>query len=428
MRVRAIFISFLHLLSTTLSFHSYKKLPLLSQQSRVSSTDFPTSFNRRTHSTHCLLCNSDDATAVTGDIDPDDAALMAKITAQADDNVSMRWSLEDDKVLYESFQSGVSIEDLCVTLRRGFQGVKARLNHLNNPKHKAYMRYFRTEEKVLKTELESISLRPCKDCIERIIWDPALDINDFSFIYLDRFDGLFERPCVAPNVDVKGKERMLIKAIPEHRIQSLKYKERVVWDKADRLDLIFGSSPGLLYLSNPNPSPDPSPDPNSDLSDYINNEVNNTDSSDVSNEDSDEVKNDGDNDSNINDSIESNLKLSEIKSQLDQLNEVIELSEEEDSTTEVSNDNEISTHTDDSWLDSDDDGWEEETYFSYDDKEELDIPKKYMKIETVIATYESWLATRNKEDIKIFCDLDGVLVDFEGGVKKLFKVRVRIKG
>jgi hypothetical protein len=38
-----------------------------------------------------------------------------------------------------------------------------------------------------------------------------------------RFDGLYEKPCVAPNDNVKGKERMLIKAIPEHRIQSIKY-------------------------------------------------------------------------------------------------------------------------------------------------------------------------------------------------------------
>ena len=30
------------------------------------------------------------------------------------------------------------------------------------------------------------------------------------------------RDAVAPNDNVKGKERMLIKAIPEHRIQSIK--------------------------------------------------------------------------------------------------------------------------------------------------------------------------------------------------------------
>jgi hypothetical protein len=49
--------------------------------------------------------------------------------------------------------------------------------------------------------------------------------RSFSPIHFQciRFDGLYEKPCVAPNDNVKGKERMLIKAIPEHRIQSIKY-------------------------------------------------------------------------------------------------------------------------------------------------------------------------------------------------------------
>ena len=46
------------------------------------------------------------------------------------------------------------------------------------------------------------------------------NINDYDDN--NRFDGLYEKPCVAPNDNVKGKERMLIKAIPEHRIQSIK--------------------------------------------------------------------------------------------------------------------------------------------------------------------------------------------------------------
>ena len=46
------------------------------------------------------------------------------------------------------------------------------------------------------------------------------NINDYD--NNNRFDGLYEKPCVAPNDNVKGKERMLIKAIPEHRIQSIK--------------------------------------------------------------------------------------------------------------------------------------------------------------------------------------------------------------
>ena len=50
-----------------------------------------------------------------------------------------------------------------------------------------------------------------------------------------------ERPANAINENVKGKERLLIKAIPPHRIEYVKYKERVVWSKVDRLDLVFGT-------------------------------------------------------------------------------------------------------------------------------------------------------------------------------------------
>jgi uncharacterized protein (UPF0248 family) len=54
-------------------------------------------------------------------------------------------------------------------------------------------------------------LRPCKDVIERILWDPALDVSDFTFGYTDRFSGVKEAPCSAPNTNVKGQARMLIK-------------------------------------------------------------------------------------------------------------------------------------------------------------------------------------------------------------------------
>jgi hypothetical protein len=56
-----------------------------------------------------------------------------------------RWSLEDDKLLLDGVNAGIPIETLCVTLKRGYQGVKARINHLNNPKHKAYIRFYGTE-------------------------------------------------------------------------------------------------------------------------------------------------------------------------------------------------------------------------------------------------------------------------------------------
>ena len=57
-----------------------------------------------------------------------------------------RWTLEDDTILYDGAKAKIPLEVLCITLKRGYQGVKARLNHLNNPKHKAYQRFFGSEE------------------------------------------------------------------------------------------------------------------------------------------------------------------------------------------------------------------------------------------------------------------------------------------
>ena len=71
---------------------------------------------------------------------------------------------------------------------------------------------------------------------------------------------------------------------------------------------------------------------------------------------------------------------------------------------------------------------------AYDDDDddyyrEVDLARSSgIKIEEVIATYDSWLETKKEEKVLeetkqfvVFCDLDGVLVDFEAGVQKLFK-------
>ena len=87
-------------------------------------------------------------------------------------------------------------------------------------------------------------LRPCRDVIERILWDPALDAKDFVFGYSDRFNGVREAEVSMPNENVKGQQRLLIKALPEHRIEYVKFRERIVWHKESRVDLIFGTGSG----------------------------------------------------------------------------------------------------------------------------------------------------------------------------------------
>ena len=87
-------------------------------------------------------------------------------------------------------------------------------------------------------------LRPCRDVIERILWDPALDAKDFVFGYSDRFNGVREAEVSTPNEHVQGQQRLLIKALPEHRIEYVKFRERIVWHKTSRVDLIFGTGSG----------------------------------------------------------------------------------------------------------------------------------------------------------------------------------------
>ena len=59
--------------------------------------------------------------------------------------------------------------------------------------------------------------------------------------------GLFDpQPLLlAPEIEsISGAETSFVFALPEHRIEKVKYLERVVWDKASRIDYIFGSMNG----------------------------------------------------------------------------------------------------------------------------------------------------------------------------------------
>jgi hypothetical protein len=80
-------------------------------------------------------------------------------------------------------------------------------------------------------------------------------------------------------------------------------------------------------------------------------------------------------------------------------------------------------------------GCSEESYdysmdWDDDDDAAMDSSRssRNLKIEDVIATYDSWLTSKQEKEIEeeakafvIFCDLDGVLCDFEAGVQKIFK-------
>ena len=155
-----------------------------------------------------------------------------------DDRIYMRWSLEDDRLLYEKTKDKkvelLDIQSLCGELKRGRSGILARMKHIKDPHHKAYHRLFGNkestrllEESMQEKKKKQNSLRPVKDIINKLLYDPSIDLNKFTVCYSDRFQGIVESPAGAPNLIIKGKERLLIRALPEHRIEAIKYQTRV---------------------------------------------------------------------------------------------------------------------------------------------------------------------------------------------------------
>ena len=86
------------------------------------------------------------------------------------------------------------------------------------------------------------SLRPALDILSRIRHDPSLEEEDFIVGYSDRHTDVKELPVTLWKGDVTDEE-----FIPQHRI--LYFRRQAdgvkVWDRAERLDLIFGSGKGV---------------------------------------------------------------------------------------------------------------------------------------------------------------------------------------
>ncbi|XP_010330259.2 leukocyte receptor cluster member 9 [Saimiri boliviensis] len=85
-------------------------------------------------------------------------------------------------------------------------------------------------------------LRTAADVIQRIRWDPRLDPADFSVGYADRFLGVREEPfnafCWDEPLAALGPG---VLAVPQHRVRFFRFRGRLVWDRASRTDLVFGS-------------------------------------------------------------------------------------------------------------------------------------------------------------------------------------------
>ncbi|MCJ1464911.1 hypothetical protein MMC07_003526 [Pseudocyphellaria aurata] len=91
-------------------------------------------------------------------------------------------------------------------------------------------------------------LRPAKDILSRIRHDPALDDADFIVGYHDRHADVMELPVALwkGGGDVTEEE-----FIPQHRILYFRRKADgvKVWDRKERLDLLFHSGNGIAKES-----------------------------------------------------------------------------------------------------------------------------------------------------------------------------------
>ena len=93
-----------------------------------------------------------------------------------------------------------------------------------------------------QTQKSKPSLRPAKDILSRIRHDPALDQSEYVVGYHDRHSDVME-------MDVSswkgGGDFTDEEWIPQHRILYFRRKdegdERKIWDRATRLDRLFGS-------------------------------------------------------------------------------------------------------------------------------------------------------------------------------------------
>ena len=87
-------------------------------------------------------------------------------------------------------------------------------------------------------------MRTALDVINRICWDKALNAEDFTIVYLDRFTGLISVPLL--QFQGNGDDDSAIgDNVPQHRIQQICYKndnDKIIWEKQTRTDFVFGST------------------------------------------------------------------------------------------------------------------------------------------------------------------------------------------
>jgi uncharacterized protein (UPF0248 family) len=122
------------------------------------------------------------------------------------------------------------------------------LEELDDESHEVKERTIPQRPKPTATPLSSAKLRPASDVLHRLRWDPSLDPADYIIGYEDRFLGAKETGLERWKTEQTDEE-----FIPQHRILYFKKKGgedgkgEIVWERATRIDRVFGSGVGAGY-------------------------------------------------------------------------------------------------------------------------------------------------------------------------------------
>ena len=86
------------------------------------------------------------------------------------------------------------------------------------------------------------ALRPVADVLQRLEYDRGIDASRFTFYFREaQLPVKVGAAWGDANDRVNGTERMLAKAIPQHRIAFVSYGNRLVWHRGRRVDRVYGS-------------------------------------------------------------------------------------------------------------------------------------------------------------------------------------------
>jgi protein subunit release factor B/uncharacterized protein (UPF0248 family) len=210
--------------------------------------------------------------------DNDDDTTTSTVTTtlvRPMENIYREWTLEQDQLLWSNSSGknkNKSNAELAVLLGRGMRGVEQRLLKLKDVESSVYQRMFvknnnnqnnksyddddesekdnngNSSNSNSKSITRNKKLIPVSEVLRRIEWDYQLNENDFYILHYDRVDDtIVTSSLTASNSNIDSGETSLIKALPEHRIMAIKYKERIVWDRRQnrKYDIVF-NAPGII--------------------------------------------------------------------------------------------------------------------------------------------------------------------------------------